>query len=80
MIEFYEWGLTFIDMFATLESWLLYQPFSAADFQAGWDLLGWSDSLLSSIEGLSIGELIVGGGITFILGFKLVKFFTDLVL
>lgn len=80
MLHILNWGDLLLDMFRNLADFLLFQPFSVDSFQSGWIGLGFSQDILSFIGDVSIGEMVIGGGITGLLVFKLIKFFTDLFL
>ena len=93
MFELFHWAEQIVKSLLDLGDFLLYKPFVEgaeyfsffADVLEFWqigDSLGPSDGLIAFFDMLgqqSIGSLLFGASLTFLLGIKMLKFFIDLI-
>lgn len=75
MFQLFSLGHTILDMVNKVGDWLLYTP----------ETITYYNPLLSEVVTIenhfgNVATLIIGGGLIGILGFRLVKFFVDIVL
>lgn len=86
MQTFLEWGEILLSSISEIGDYLLMKPFTAYEIL---DNMGWllhdsvKEVLLQNPEmtlNLSIGQVLLGGSLVGLLAFKLIKFFTDLIL
>ena len=82
MTEMYNFGLQLIEAFSEAGDWLLTKPLDGVYNNLGfWATVVLPDATLDFLEQMqnfSVADMIIGGGLTFILGYKLISFFLDL--
>ena len=85
MDTFFRIGQTFISALGEIGNYLLLEPFTAFEIV---DKMGWllddstKELLLQNPEmtlNISIGEVLIGSSLVMLLGFRLIKFFVDLI-
>ena len=85
MDTFFRIGQTFISALGKIGNYLLLEPFTAFEIV---DKMGWllddstKELLLQNPEmtlNISIGDVLIGSSLVLLLGFRLIKFFVDLI-
>lgn len=85
MFELLSVGEKFLSTLDAVGDWLLFQPFSVAvGLQPSSEYTDFTNFILDFLSDypdlyhINVGSLIIGSSLTFVLGYKVFKFFTNL--